>query len=103
MGDVLPEFAEEVTLLLRAAGEPELAASFKELPVLARCGCGQSSCGSFRTAELGYDYDYTLGLDVTSGKVGVDLDTDGRLVYVEVLDRGDVGDALTAAGSERDG
>lgn len=93
--EVLPDFAQEVVAHLRAEGEHGLAARFPELPIVGRCSCRQWNCATFdtavRTSEI--DYDYSIPIS-GSGHVAIDLDTDGRVIQVEVLDRPEVRTAL---------
>jgi len=44
---IAPAFAVELEMLLRDAGEPELAEQVGDLVVLDRCRCGDEFCSTF--------------------------------------------------------
>lgn len=95
--EVFPAFAIELADLCRRAGRPELGEQIPNLPVVARCTCGQSNCAHFYTAPppLGsYGTGHrNLVLPATRGLIVLDL-VDEEVVAVEVLDRQDVKLAL---------
>lgn len=92
--EVLPELASELKEGLARQGEPDLAAQIDGLRIKSLCGCDDDFCGSFYTGEppngrwsdLGDHYslpvetDWLIVLDVV----------DGRIRFVEVIDRPEV-------------
>jgi hypothetical protein len=100
VAEVLPGFAQELEGLLFASGHQELAASCASLEFVAPCGCGDDFCAGFYTVPkpngpwgAGHR---SLLLSPVSGMVVVDI-VDGRITFVEVLDRQDVRDTMDAA------
>jgi len=100
VAEMLPAFASELESLLAASGHLELAHSCAELEFVAPCGCSDDSCAGFYTAPKpsapwasGHR---NLVLSPARGMVVVDV-VDGRITFVEVLDRKDVRDVLDAA------
>jgi hypothetical protein len=89
-----PGFAAELERLLREAGRPELAAEVPGLRVTAPCECSVEGCASFSTA-LPMKRWFRRGKLVPAGDVVVNT-IDGEIVYVEVLDRPDLREALRA-------
>ncbi|MFI9363863.1 hypothetical protein ACIG5E_22845 [Kitasatospora sp. NPDC053057] len=89
--EVFPDLVRELTALLEAAGEPELAAGARDLRLVADCGCGDDFCQSFRTEPHRAGQPYGPGhrcvpLLPAEGTLILDV-VDGRIMYVEVLDR----------------
>ncbi|MFJ9774631.1 hypothetical protein ACIRVF_25885 [Kitasatospora sp. NPDC101157] len=89
--EVFPDLVRELTALLEAEGEPELAADARELRLVADCSCGDDFCRSFRTAPHRAGRPYGPGhrcvpLLPAEGTLILDV-VDGRIVYVEVLGR----------------
>jgi hypothetical protein len=62
---------------------------------LSRCGCGDRFCSTFYVREG--KSETTLALEAEHGMVNVDLDSNGRILTIEVLDRPDVEAELVAA------
>jgi hypothetical protein len=97
--DVFPAFVDELVELCRRAGSPELGEQIPELPVVARCTCGQNNCAHFYTAPPPL-HSYPPGhrnvvLPAKRGLIVLCV-VDERVVAVEVLDRHDVKARLDA-------
>ncbi|RDS62486.1 hypothetical protein DWC19_26615 [Streptomyces sp. M7] len=80
-----------MTALLEGEGEGELALSARDLRLVEACGCGDGFCQSSRTAPHRPGEPYGPGhrcvpLVPARGMLCLDV-VDGRIVYVEVLDR----------------
>jgi len=93
LGDVLPELAVELERHLIEANACDIAEQVRTLPILARCGC--DGCGSFYTAP---EPDGPWGPGHQSWGLNSQLILDlvnRRIVFVEVLDRDDIRDALS--------
>ena len=90
--ELLPALSDELAALLRDADEGDLARQIPELELVRRCGCGDSFCASFYTAEKpqgAWDGEHrNLVLRPTNGMLIVDV-VDDRIAFVEVLDRPD--------------
>ncbi|MFG2907860.1 hypothetical protein ACGF13_22690 [Kitasatospora sp. NPDC048286] len=89
--EVFPDLVGELVDLLTREGEPELAARAWSLRLVAECRCGDDFCQSFRTDPHPDGRPYGRGhrcvpLDPAEGMLVLDV-VDGRIVYVEVLDR----------------
>ncbi|MET8976892.1 hypothetical protein ABZX85_14855 [Streptomyces sp. NPDC004539] len=89
--DLRPALCAELIELLEAEGEYWLAVCAWDLRVVGECGCGGDFCQSLRTEDLPPDVPFGPGhrcvpLDPEEGMVILDV-VDGRIVYVEVLDR----------------
>ncbi|CAM5700847.1 hypothetical protein BOQ63_008450 [Streptomyces viridifaciens] len=89
--EVFPDLLHELTALLEAEGEAELAAGARDLRLVADCGCGDDFCQSFRTEPHRGGQPYGPGhrcvpLLPTEGTLILDV-VDSRIVYVEVLGR----------------
>jgi hypothetical protein len=96
--DALPEFASELTRVLRAAGLIDLATQVASLRLVDRCRCGDWFCATFYTAPKpdgawGPQHT-TVPLELAeSGDINVDL-VAGEIVEVEVLYRDELRSAL---------
>ncbi|MEU5756801.1 hypothetical protein [Streptomyces sp. NPDC047829] len=89
--EVFPELVAELTALLEDEGEGELALCARDLRLVEECGCGDGFCQSIRTADLPRGQPYGPGhrcvpLCPAAGMLILDV-VDGRIVYVEILDR----------------
>lgn len=99
---VFPELSAELAAGLRADGSPELAEQARELAIWDRCGCEDSFCTSFYVGPrpVGTWSDegehHSQGLDVERGMVVLDI-VDGRIRYIEVIDRPEIRAALENA------
>lgn len=97
---VVPGLARAMEAALRGQGEEALAEQVAELRIARVCRCGQPYCASFWTTErplarwLARGRHIELGGE-RAGQVALDV-VRGRIVYVEVLNRGEVRDALAA-------
>ncbi|MBI3825962.1 MAG: hypothetical protein HY294_08200 [Candidatus Rokubacteria bacterium] len=89
--------AKELRTLLARRGLRALADTVEGLRVVKRCRCGSDLCGSFYTApppdgSWGPDHrNFMLSPSLILDVVGKEI------VYIEVLDRNDVRDALARA------
>ncbi|WP_234327435.1 hypothetical protein [Streptomyces sp. NRRL WC-3742] len=95
--EVYPELVAELVALLVAEGEVTLALSAHDMRLVAPCGCGDDFCQSFKTAPHPDGRPYGPGhrcvpLLPSRGMLVLDA-VDGRIVYVEVLDRPPLHDA----------
>ncbi|WP_235614474.1 hypothetical protein [Streptomyces ambofaciens] len=89
--DVFPDLVAELTALLQDEGESELAVCARDLRLVEECGCGDGFCQSIRTADHPRGRPYGPGhrcvpLSPSTGMLILDV-VDGRIVYIEVLDR----------------
>ena len=91
--DLIPEFSRELQTLVTKAGRPDLGEQIPDLPIVARCRCGESNCAHFYTAPPpagAYPPGHTcLPLASAAGLLTLDLIGD-RIVAVEILDRPDL-------------
>lgn len=92
MSEQLPELAAELEERLLAAGRPDLAEQIPSLRISLMCPCEIESCGSFYTARPMKRW-FRRGKQVPVGDLVVDT-IDGEIVFVEVLGRPDIRDAL---------
>jgi len=91
MREVFPELIAELTALLEDEGERELAICAWDLRLIDECGCGDDFCQSVRTADRPRGKPYGPGhrcvlLSPSEGMLLLDV-VDGRIMYVEILDR----------------
>ena len=91
MREVFPELVAELVALLEEEGERELAISAWDLRLVAECGCGDGFCQSFHTEDHPHGQPYGPGhrcvnLIPSKGMLNLDV-VDGRIMYVEVIDR----------------
>ena len=95
--EVLPELAVELTTLLEASNQHELAGQVPGLVIFDRCRCGDSFCASFYTQPKpngAYVGDHgTIDLDATEGMILVDV-VDTQIAHVEVLYRDEIRETL---------
>ncbi|MEV0760576.1 hypothetical protein [Nocardia sp. NPDC050435] len=89
--EVFPDLAAELSTLLTAEGETELAISVHDLRLVDECRCEDDFCQSLRTADHPAGEPYpaghrTLALSPAAGMLTLDV-VDGRIMYVEVLYR----------------
>ncbi|TDC71861.1 hypothetical protein [Streptomyces hainanensis] len=89
--DVFPELVTELAALLEDEGERELAVRAWDLRLVDECGCGDDFCQSIRTADHPRGQPYGPGhrcvpLSPSNGMLILDI-VDGRIMYVEILDR----------------
>jgi hypothetical protein len=97
VGELFPAFALELQSLAVQGGRADLAEQIPNLPVVARCKCGEDNCAHFYTAPppagaYGSGHD-CLMLPSQAGLIVLDI-VDDRIVAIEVLDRPDVKPAL---------
>lgn len=99
--DVLPELASELKSALARQGEADLSEQVDELRIKSLCGCNDDFCGSFYTGDLPHGpwsnlgNHYSLGVE-TDWMLVLDV-VDGRIRFVEVIDRPDLRKKLHAA------
>ncbi|MFD8323915.1 hypothetical protein [Kitasatospora purpeofusca] len=89
--DVYPDLVAELTLLLEGEGELDLAGCVQTVRLVGMCDCGDDFCQSIRTAVHPPGQPYGVGhrcvpLLPSKGMVALDV-VDGRIMYIEVLDR----------------
>lgn len=89
--DVFPDLIAELTALLEDEGERGLAVCAWDLRLVDECGCGDDFCQSIRTADHPQGQPYGPGhrclpLSPSEGMLVLDV-VDGRIVYIEILDR----------------
>ncbi|MER7180307.1 hypothetical protein ABT404_12635 [Streptomyces hyaluromycini] len=89
--DVYPDLIAELTALLEDEGEHELAVCAWDLRLVDVCGCGDDFCQSIQTADHPRGQPYGPGhrcvpLSPSKGMLILDI-VDGRIMYVEILDR----------------
>ncbi|MGW3201214.1 hypothetical protein ACWDBD_43050 [Streptomyces sp. NPDC001118] len=89
--DVFPDLVNELATLLEEEGECELAISVRDVRVFGECGCGDDFCQSIRTADHPQGQPFGPGhrcvpLLPSKGMLVLDV-VDGRIMYIEVLDR----------------
>jgi hypothetical protein len=90
--ELLPDLAAELERGLGEQGRPDLAEQVATLRIWAVCSCEVEGCGSFSTARPIRRW-FRRGKQVPVGDLVVDT-IDGEIVYVEVLGRLDVREAL---------
>src|SRR5215208_433254 len=93
LGEVLPEFSDELRALLEKDELTQLAGQVASLRIVDRCRCGEESCASFYTVPkpegawgAGHE---NIVLDAEEGLLVLDV-VKGQIVYVEILDRGEI-------------
>jgi hypothetical protein len=89
--EVFPELAGDLVTLLKEEGETELAICAWDLRLVAECGCDDDFCQSFRTEPHPDGQPFGPGhrcvpLSPSKGMINLDV-VDGRIMYVEVIDR----------------
>jgi hypothetical protein len=93
----LPEFSRELTELLIAAGEPDLAAQIDRLEIVVRCSCNDDFCASFYTARKPFErygpWRQSVEVQPDKGMILLHLFGD-TIIQVEVLYRDDVREKL---------
>lgn len=95
LAEVLPEVAQQLERGLEKLGEPELAANVSTLEVVARCDCGDRSCGTFYTVPKDRWLGQKLRQVIPEVPCLYALDVwESQIVCVEVLGRPEIGNAL---------
>ncbi|MFF1874652.1 hypothetical protein [Kitasatospora herbaricolor] len=89
--EVFPELVDELISLLETEGESELAACAWDLRLTDKCRCGDGFCQSFKTERRPDGQPFGRGhrclpLSPSTGMLNLDV-VNGRIMYVEVLDR----------------
>jgi hypothetical protein len=89
--DAFPDLVAELITLLEREGERELALRATDLRLVAMCDCGDDSCQSIHTAAHPKGQPYGEGHRCVSllpeeGMLVLDV-VNGRIMYIEVLDR----------------
>ena len=93
LGDICPDLADELRMLLIEADRQDLAVRVDDLPIVDRCRCGDDFCATFYTepppqGAWGAGV-YTIPLEPPTGMLNLDV-LDDKIVCVEVLYRDDV-------------
>jgi hypothetical protein len=95
----LPSLSRELTELLIAEGEPDLAAQIEHLEIFERCPCHDDFCASFYTAPRpveAYGPNHrNVELELENGMIILDV-VGERIVKVEILYRDDVRSQLAS-------
>ena len=91
--DSLPDFADELTSLLRNKNERDLLEQVPLLRLVVRCRCDDDFCATLYTAPkpkgaYGLNHE-SLPLDPSSGQLILDL-VDRKIVCIEILFREDL-------------
>ena len=91
--DSLPDFADELTSLLRKKNERGLVEQMPLLRLVDRCHCGDDFCATLYTAPkpkgaYGPNHE-TISLNPSSGHFTLDL-VDRKIVCIEILFREDL-------------
>lgn len=97
--NVLPEFAAELAEALRSEDGADLADQVRELSITAVCGCGDDFCASFYTGprpDGPWGHGHRNVTPETATGMVILVVVDGRIRYVEVLDRDDVKSVISA-------
>lgn len=93
LAESLPEFSLELTELLIAADQRDLAAQVDRLEIVAKCSCNDDFCASFYTARKPFErygeWRPTLEVQPTEGMILLELRGE-TIVFIEVLYRDDV-------------
>lgn len=89
--DVFPDLIDELTSLLEAEGENELAIGVRDVRLVAMCDCDDDFCQSIHTAVHPKGQPYGEGhrcvpLLPSKGMLALDV-VHGRIMYIEVLNR----------------
>jgi hypothetical protein len=89
IGDVLPDFLEEMVFLLQGTGAEALEQQLRALRVESICDCGDENCASFATAGEVKVHE-VVELNPTEGFLIIDLNSAQQVCFIEVLGRPDV-------------
>jgi len=93
LADVFPSLSEELSVLLVAQGEQELAAQVPHLEIVDRCRCGDDFCASIYTKPKpkgAYGPGHrTVALNPAEGMLILDV-VQGVISQVEILYRDDI-------------
>lgn len=91
--DALPDFADELIMLLRNQHESDLAEHGPRLRLVDRCRCGDDFCATLYTAPKpkgAYRLNHeSLSLNPSSGQLVLDL-VDRKIVCIGILFREDI-------------
>jgi len=98
--ETLPELAEELSLLLTAAGHDDLAKQLVDLRIMSRCHCADDFCSTFYTKPkprgvYGTGHE-NIALEPQRGIIVLDV-VEGSIACVEVLYRDEIRRKLLAA------
>jgi hypothetical protein len=91
--EAFPNFARELQHLLRQTGRPNLAEQVEALPIVDRCRCSDSFCGTFYTSpkpngSYGPEHE-NVALEPDNGMVILDV-VENQIRCVEVLYRDEI-------------
>jgi hypothetical protein len=89
IGEVLPDFLEEMVFLLQGTGAEPLEEQLRALRVESICDCGDDNCASFATASE-VKVAEVVELNPAEGFLIIDLNNAQQICFIEVLGRPDV-------------
>jgi hypothetical protein len=89
ISEILPDFLEEVIYLLQGTGAEPLEEQLRALRIESLCDCGDENCASFATAGEAKVAN-TVELQPIEGHLILDLNSAGKICFIEVLGRSDV-------------
>ncbi|WP_329118896.1 hypothetical protein [Streptomyces sp. NBC_01465] len=89
--DVYPDLIAELVVALEEEGERDLSIVVRDVRLVGECGCGDDFCQSIRTSDHPQGQPYGPGhrcvpLLPSNGMLILDV-VDGRIMYIEILDR----------------
>ncbi len=90
LSETIPDVAAELAEALLREGRPELAAQVAGLRLAGRCRCGDSFCASFATEIVDPWPDSAERIIAPMRGLSCAFAVEGRIVYVELLDRQEV-------------
>ena len=90
LSEVIPDVAAELAQGLLLESRPELAAQVAELRLANRCRCHDSFCASFATEAIEPWPDSAERIICPMRGLSAVFAVDGRIVYVELLNRPEV-------------
>jgi hypothetical protein len=89
VSEVLPDFIDEMTALLKEAGADPLIEQLPKLRIESVCDCGDENCSSFATASEVKVASH-VELPAMEGMLIVDLNAADEICFIEVLNRPDI-------------
>lgn len=89
IGEVLPDFLEEMVHLLQGTGAEPLEEQLRKLRIESICDCGDENCASFATASE-VKVASVVELQALEGYLIIDLNAAEQICFIEILGRSDV-------------